>query len=67
MLAELDPTGFDVIGGYAEPLPVLVIAELLGVPASYADDLRHWSQAIVRMYEVAPSEDVVAAAVRGRG
>jgi unspecific monooxygenase len=67
LLAELDPDEFDVIGGYAEPLPVLVIAELLGVPASYADDLRRWSQAIVRMYEVAPDEDVVAAAVIAAG
>jgi unspecific monooxygenase len=56
-----------VISGYAEPLPVLVIAELLGVPASYADDLRRWSQAIVRMYEVAPDEEVVAAAVIAAG
>jgi cytochrome P450 len=63
LLDELDPAGFDVIGGYAEPLPVLVIAELLGVPASYADDLRRWSQAIVRMYEVAPAAGVVDAAV----
>ena len=67
LIAELDPTGFDVISGYAEPLPVLVIAELLGVPASYADDLRRWSQAIVRMYEVAPSENVVATAVTAAG
>ncbi len=67
LLAELDPDEFDVIGGYAEPLPVLVIAELLGVPASYADELRRWSQAIVRMYEVAPGEDVVAAAVIAAG
>jgi cytochrome P450 len=54
---------FDVIADYAEPLPVLVIAELLGVPASYADDLRAWSQAIVRMYEPSPSQEVVGAAV----
>ena len=37
---DVDPDGFDVIGEYAEPLPVLVIAELLGVPSSHADDLR---------------------------
>src|SRR3954469_853981 len=35
LLAEVDDD-FDLIGQYAEPLPVLVIAELLGVPASYA-------------------------------
>jgi cytochrome P450 len=63
LLAEVDPGGFDVIGQYAEPLPVLVIAELLGVPASYVPDLRDWSQAIVRMYEVDPSTEVVDAAV----
>ena len=33
LLDEVDPDGFDVIADYAEPLPVLVIAELLGVPA----------------------------------
>ena len=54
---------FDVVEGYAEPLPVLVIAELLGVPRSHANDLRDWSQAIVRMYEPAPDEAVVSAAV----
>ncbi|WP_028642649.1 cytochrome P450 [Nocardioides sp. URHA0020] len=64
LLAELDPAGFDVIGGYAEPLPVLVIADLLGVPRSHAHDLRDWSQAIVRMYEVAPSPQTVDDAVR---
>jgi unspecific monooxygenase len=63
LLAEVDPVGFDVIARYAEPLPVLVIAELLGVPASYAPDLRRWSQAIVRMYEPAPDRAVVDAAV----
>jgi cytochrome P450 len=64
LLAEVDPDGFDVIEGYAEPLPVLVIADLLGVPRSYAHELRDWSQAIVRMYEVAPSQQTVDEAVR---
>jgi cytochrome P450 len=63
LLSEVDPAGFDVVGEYAEPLPVLVIAELLGVPSELAPRLRAWSQAIVRMYEVAPSEAVVDAAV----
>ncbi len=64
LLDEVDGGPFDVIGAYAEPLPVLVIAELLGVPASYAPALRGWSQEIVRMYEVPPGPGVVDAAVR---
>lgn len=61
----LDEAGerFDVLAAYAEPLPVLVIAELLGVPRDHVADLRRWSQAIVRMYEVAPSSEVVDGAV----
>jgi cytochrome P450 len=35
----------------AEPLPVRVIAELLGVPADDHELLSRWSQAIVTMYE----------------
>jgi cytochrome P450 len=64
LLDDVDPDGFDVIAAYAEPLPVLVIADLLGVPRSYAHDLRDWSQAIVRMYEVAPAPQTVDDAVR---
>ncbi len=64
LLGEVDPAGFDVVGEYAEPLPVLVIAELLGVPTDLAPQLRAWSQAIVRMYEVAPGEEQKDAAVR---
>jgi unspecific monooxygenase len=63
LLDRVDPAGFDVIRDFAEPLPVLVIAELLGVPTSYVPELRDWSQAIVRMYEVEPPPEVVDAAV----
>ncbi len=63
LLDEVDPGGFDVIEAYAEPLPVLVIAELLGVPESLVPELRLWSQAIVRMYEPSPSQAVVDEAV----
>jgi unspecific monooxygenase len=63
LLAEVDPSGFDIVGDYAEPLPVLVIADLLGVPRSHAHDLRDWSQSIVRMYEASPPQQVVDAAV----
>ncbi|KQV73999.1 cytochrome [Aeromicrobium sp. Root344] len=42
---------FDVLGDYAEPMPVYVIADLLGVPREDHVRLRAWSQAIVHMYE----------------
>jgi hypothetical protein len=47
---------FDIIADYAEPLPVKVIAALLGFPDSDEHLLRPWSQAIVKMYEVNPSQ-----------
>ena len=63
LLDAVDVADFDVVREYAEPLPVLVISELLGVPHDLAPQLREWSQAIVRMYEVSPSGDVEDAAV----
>src|SRR5436190_5732887 len=63
LLDDVDPEDFDVIGHYAEPLPVLVIADLVGLASADVPALRHWSQAIVRMYEPDPSTDVVDAAV----
>ena len=53
---------FDLVSGYAEPLPVTVIAELLGVPEEERHLLRPWSAAIVRLYEVDPPEAVIEAA-----
>ncbi|HEU4911798.1 MAG TPA: cytochrome P450 [Actinomycetes bacterium] len=52
LLAQVDPVaGFDLIADYAEPLPVAVIAELLGVPDEDRHLLRPWSADIVAMYE----------------
>jgi cytochrome P450 len=67
LLDECDTTlasagSFDVITDYAEPLPVLVIAELLGWPRADRHLLRPWSQAIVRMYEVDRTPQQEAAA-----
>ena len=62
---KLAETGqFDVIADFAEPLPVKVIAALLGFPDEDEHLLRPWSQAIVKMYEVNRTpEDELAAQV----
>jgi cytochrome P450 len=67
LIAELPDGEFDVIEQYAEPLPVLVIAELLGVPEADRHHLRPWSQAIVRMYEVGRTAADEAAAREAAG
>lgn len=49
--AGSDGSPVDLLPIYAEPLPVAVIGELLGVPRSDWPLLRPWSNAIVKMYE----------------
>lgn len=52
-LAELARRpAFDLLSDFAEPLPVTVIAELLGVAPEHHGDLRAWSAAIVKLYEL---------------
>jgi cytochrome P450 len=53
---------FDLIREIAEPLPVTVIAELLGIPEADRHHLRPWSAEICRMYELHPTEDDARAA-----
>ena len=58
---------FDLIADYAEPLPVKIIADLLGFPESEEHLLRPWSQSIVKMYEVNPSEQYQVEAKKAAG
>lgn len=62
MVSELGES-FDVLADFAEPMPVYVIADLLGVPREDHASLRAWSQAIVHMYEPDVSESTRVAAV----
>ena len=59
LLDQIESKGsdFDLIADYAEPIPVKVIAALLGFPLSDEHLLRPWSQAIVKMYEVNPPRE----------
>ncbi len=61
----------DLLARFATPIPVIVIAELLGVPAAMSDRLLDWSHRMVAMYQfnrtravedsaVAATEDFVA-------
>ncbi len=56
--------GGDLISVVAEPLPVAVIAELLGVPLADRHRLRPWSAAICGMYELNPTREAADSAVR---
>lgn len=56
--------GGDLLTAVAEPLPVAVIAEMLGIPESDRAPLRPWSAAICGMFELNPSEETARSAVR---
>lgn len=44
----------DVITGLAYPLPLTIIAELLGAPAEHHPDLQRWSHALARGFDPDP-------------
>ncbi len=50
LVDALPPGGFDLLPAFAQKLPVIIIARLLGVPESMSDDLLRWSNAMVGMY-----------------
>lgn len=56
--------GGDLLTDVAEPLPVAVIAEMLGIPEADRAQLRPWSADICGMYELNPSRETAAKAVR---
>ncbi|MFB4320139.1 cytochrome P450 [Actinomadura sp. 21ATH] len=56
--------GGDLLAEVAEPLPVNVIAEMLGVPREDRPLLRPWSAGICGMYELNPPEEAQRTAVR---
>lgn len=65
LVAELVTSGEgDLIATVAEPLPVTVIAEMLGVPESDRHRLRPWSADICGMYELNPGRETADRAVR---
>ena len=47
---------FDLVADFAEPLPVTIIGEMLGVPPDYRRAMRDWSNDIVKLYEPSAGE-----------
>ena len=55
---------FDLLADLIEPLPVTVVAGMLGIPASDRHLLRPWSADICKMYELNPSLEMQQDSVR---
>jgi cytochrome P450 len=65
LVDEVRGTGeFDLLSTVAEPLPVTVIAEMLGIPEDDRHLLRPWSADICGMYELEPDAQTARTAVR---
>jgi len=53
----------NLLTSFATPLPVTVIAEMLGVPIEMTSDLLSWSHAMVKMYEMERTQQAESNAV----
>lgn len=58
---------FDLLTTFAQPLPVRIIARLLGVPEAMAPDLLLWSNAMVGMYMAGRTREMEDKAVAATG
>ncbi|EIE52655.1 cytochrome P450 [Citreicella sp. 357] len=54
----------DLLPAFCQPIPVIVIARLLGVPDSMAPQLLDWSNAMVAMYQARRTAEIEHAAAR---
>ena len=63
LIDDFKTSEIDLLEAYAKPLPVIIIARLLGVPESMADELLRWSNDMVMMYQARRSKTLEARAV----
>lgn len=64
-LIDALPQGrFDLLAHFAQKLPVIIIARLLGVPEAMAPDLLRWSNAMVGVYQASRTHATELAAAR---
>ena len=62
LAAGLDGSGCDLVADFAKPLPLGVIATLLGVPDSELANLQTWSMALIAALEPGAARTVFTAA-----
>lgn len=55
-------TPFDILTTFCQPIPVIIIARLLGVPDGMAPQLLRWSNAMVAMYQASRTRQTEEAA-----
>ena len=55
-----EPGGFDLMQAVAQPLPIIVIAEMLGVPSEDRPRFKVWSEQRTRLVWCPPSESASA-------
>lgn len=62
LLDRLPGPTFDAVRAFAAPIPVAVIADLMGIPSEDRPRLLDWSHAIVRVFDlnVTPEEEAAA-------
>ena len=67
LISEFPNGEFDLLSHFAQKLPVVVIARLLGVPEETAPHLLAWSNAMVSMYQARKTPEIEDAAARAAG
>ncbi|KUI41617.1 cytochrome [Mycobacterium sp. IS-1590] len=60
----IDDPGCDVVQRLAIPMPIRMIAQILGIPECDADDFRRWSEAGVGIMDFSPTPRGVVGAVK---
>jgi cytochrome P450 len=63
LVGAIDTDEFDVVPALSIPLPVFVIAEMLGVEPERQPDFRRWSDAFVGLLESEPTPELTEAAM----
>lgn len=63
LIDRFPDTPFDLLTHYAQPVPVVIISRLLGVPEDRANDLVRWSNAMVAMYQARRTPQIEADAI----